>query len=140
MSKLRTCLVGAIVAATALAGTPADAHTSVRLVAGGSYTGVVANGLTVTYACTAAGVGDIVSVAITECYITTSADNASIALPGPTATIGGVTTVPFAPFRLCYKAVFTFLDAHATPVSGCNPLAPTVAGFPQLVGAGVTTV
>lgn len=138
---VRKMLVGAAVAATAFAGMPAaQAHTSLGLVAGGTYTGVIVNGLTVSFDCSAAGAGDIVSVAITKCQLTTSSVNKTIALPGPAATIAGTATVPFAPFQLCYAAVFTFSDSHTVSVSGCNELLPTnVAGVPQLAGVGFTT-
>lgn len=138
--QIRKLFVAAAVAATSFAGMPAaDAHTQVQLVVGGTYTGVIANGLTVVFDCTAAGVGDIVSVAITRCQLTTSSINKTIALPGPAATVAGTATVPFQEFQLCYSAVFTFTDAHTKAVSGCNPLMPTVAGLPQLAGAWFTT-
>lgn len=137
---VRKRFVVAALVATAFAGMPAaQAHTSVVLVAGGTYTGVIANGLTVVYNCSAAGVGDIVSVAITRCQLSTSTKNSTIALPGPAATVAGTATVPFAPFTLCYAAVFTFTDSHTRTVSGCNSLAPSVGGIPPLAGGGFTT-
>jgi hypothetical protein len=140
--QVRKALVCAAVAASVSAGMPAaDAHTSLGLVAGGSYTGVILNGLTVAFDCTAAGAGDSVSVAITKCQLTTSSVNKTIALPGPTASIGGTAVVPFQEFRLCYSAVFTFSDSHTVPLSGCNELLPTTttAGGVQLAGVGYTT-
>jgi hypothetical protein len=137
--QVRKQLVAAVLAATAFSGMPAaEAHVQVALVAGGTYTGIIANGLTVAFECTAGGVGDIVSVAITKCQLSTSSINKTIALPGPAAAIGGTATVPIAPFVLCYAAVFTFSDSHTVPLSGCNTLVPNVNGAPQLVGLGFT--
>lgn len=137
--RIRQGVVAAAFVATTVAGTPAaEAHTYAALIAGGTYTGVIANGLTVAFDCTAAGAGDVVSVAITQCKLSTSYVNKTIALPGPTATTGGTATVPFAPFTLCYTAVFTFTDSHTKTLSGCNQLAPTAAGLPPLTGSGYT--
>jgi len=138
--QVRKALAAAALLATTFAGVPAaEAHTYATLAAGGTYTGVIANGLTVAFNCTAAGAGDVVSVAITQCQLSTSWVNKTIALPGPSATVSGTATVPFAPFVLCYSAVFTFTDSHTKTLSGCNDLAPTTGGIPPLVGGGLTT-
>lgn len=142
MKVRKPLAAAAVLGVTMFAGMPpAQAHVSLRLVAGGTYTGVIGGGgLIVAFDCAAAGVGDVVSVAITQCKLTTSSVNKTIALPGPAATIGGTATVPFAPFQLCWSVVFTFSDSHTRPLSGCNPLlAPEIAGVPQLAGAGLTT-
>jgi len=137
--KVRKHLTALAVVGSALVAMPAaQAHVSLALVAGGTYTGVIANGLEVTFDCTATGAGDIVSVAITTCKLSTGLKNATIALPGNTATIAAADNVPFAPFTLCYSAVFTFSDSHTKTVSGCNSLAPSVGGLPPLTGGGVT--
>ncbi|HEV2892058.1 MAG TPA: hypothetical protein VGX28_16920 [Frankiaceae bacterium] len=138
MPYRKRAVLGMLVATVVATAPPANAHTQVALTAGGTYTGVIANGLTVTFNCTATGAGDVVSVAITECRLSTGEDNHTAAFPGTTATVNGVETVPFAPFVLCYTAVFTFSDAHTRTLSGCNELLPSADGMPQLVGGGLT--
>jgi hypothetical protein len=105
-----------------------------HIVAGGTSVGEVVNGsLTLAFNCTASATGDVVSMSITNCYITTGGPNEKLALPGTTASVAGTASVPLAPYQLCYSAVATYLDSSTRPISSCNSLVPTVIpGLPQL--------
>lgn len=133
LAAATAALAGLTMVGTASA---APLATASRIVAGGNYTGVIANGLTVTFECHAAAPG-AVSTAIDSCYLTTGGAAAPIALPGDAAATAGVSTVPFAPFRLCWSASATFVDASRNSTSGCT-LLPSVAGVPSLAGTGVS--
>lgn len=100
----------------------------------GNFTGVLLNGLTVVYDCAAVASGDAVSVAITDCYLTTGTKNSRIALPGPAATVADTDRVPLADFSLCFRAVATFTDSTTRQASGCTPTLPADAA--NIVGAG----
>lgn len=103
----------------------------------GNFTGVLVNGLTVVYDCAAAATGDAVSVAITDCYITTGSKNSRIALPGPVATVADTDRVPLDDFSLCFRAVATFTDSSTEVATDCTATLP--ANAPQLAGTGVAT-
>lgn len=135
-----TTLATAVAAAAALgvvAPPAASAAATDRIVAGGNYTGVLLNGITVVFECHAAAPG-AVSTAINSCSLTTGGSAPAIALPGDAAATAGTSTVPFAPFQLCWTASATFLDANRKSTSGCT-LLPSVAGTPSLAGTGVST-
>lgn len=128
------------VATAAIAGAASLGTTSVaqaaatdRVVAGGNFTGVLANGITVVFECHAAAAG-AVSTSINRCELTTGDSANPIALPGDAAATVGTATVPIAPFRLCWSASATFLDASVRTTSGCT-IVPTSA-VPSLAGVG----
>jgi len=124
------------VAATANAEVTADLAVPHGIVAGGNYTGVIANGLTVVFECHAAATG-AVSVAMNACYLTTGGSGATLALPGSAVATAGTATVPFSPFQLCWTATATFADSATNRTHGCT-LLPSVGGVPSLAGTGVS--
>jgi hypothetical protein len=120
-------------------GTTAPASAAVdtnKIVAGGNYTGVLLNDITVVFECHAAAPG-AVSTAINSCYLTTGGSAPSLALPGDAVATAGTSNVPFAPFKLCWTASATFLDASRKSTSGCT-LLPGAGGVPALAGTGVS--
>lgn len=122
---------GAVLAPMAMA---ADSDLVVsHIVAGGTSVGEVVNGqLTLAFNCTASATGDVVSMSITNCYITTGGPDEKIALPGNSASIAGTASVPLAPYQLCFSAVATYIDSSTRPISSCNSLIPTVVpGLPE---------
>ena len=138
--------IGAVVVATAAAGSLGMSGTASaaeitadtnKIVASGNYTGVLLNGLTVVFECHAAAPG-AVETAIDACYLTTGGSAGSIALPGETAATAGTANVPFAPFKLCWTASATYVNAGRKATSGCT-LLPSVGGVPSLAGSGVST-
>jgi len=125
---------GAVLAPMAMA---ADSQQiTSHIVAGGTSVGEVVNGkLTLAFNCTASATGDVVSMAITSCYITTGGPNEHIALPGTTATVSGTASVPLQNYQLCFSATATYLDASTRSVSSCDSLVDggnIVPGVPQL--------
>lgn len=143
--KLRQIMMSAALAivalgtgATSASAEPGLPKVDVRSVTiTGNFTGVLVNGLTVVYDCAATATGDAVSVAITECYLTTGMKNSRIALPGPAATVADTDRVPLANFELCFAAVATFTNADTRTVRGCTNTFTT--DFTNLVGAGAAT-
>ena len=139
--------IGVVVVATAaaaslgLTGTASAAEITTadtnRIVASGNYTGVLLNGITVVFECHAAAPG-AVETAIDACYLTTGGSAGSLALPGEAAATAGTATVPFAPFKLCWTASATYVNATRKVTSGCT-LLPNVGGVPSLAGSGVST-
>jgi hypothetical protein len=119
---------------TAHAATTIDTN---RIVASGNYAGVLLNGLTVVFECHAAAPG-AVSTEINACYLTTGGGASPIALPGEAAATAGERSVPFAPFKLCWIASATYVNAAHKTTNGCTGL-PSVGGLPSLAGTGVST-
>jgi hypothetical protein len=89
--------------------------------------------LTVAYECAANAVGVAASVNITRCGI---AQNAAGALPGPASVVAGTEDLALAPFRLCWTATATFVDAKTRTTSGCT--APMEPNTGKLSGAGAS--
>jgi hypothetical protein len=118
-------------------GTTSVAHAAATdvITAGGNFTGVLANGLTVAFECHAVAPG-AVSTSITKCALTTGHSAAPIALPGDAAATASTATVPIAPFRLCWSASATYIDATVRTTSACT--IPTPSAVPSLVGSGVS--
>lgn len=129
--------VGALaLGSVAVAATPAMASDATavgsHIVAGGTSAGAVVNGsLTLAFDCTATATAAVVSMSITRCQISTGGPNKTIALPGNTATIAGVATVPLSGYSLCISAVATYLDSSTRSVSTCSALLPLGNGIPQ---------
>ena len=143
LNLVRRAIVIAGVAALPIAGAATANASTVDtnlvphgIVAGGNYTGVIANGLEVVFECHAVATG-AVSVAMNACYITTGGGAPTIALPGTSVATAGTTNVPFAPFQLCWTATATFVDSATNTTHGCS-LLPSVGGVPSLAGTGVS--
>jgi hypothetical protein len=147
LAPFKLAAVGAVALVT-LAGlaTPASASEITPIappvpanpiVSGSTYSGVLLNGLTVVFDCTATAVGAAVSVNIQHCQPTTGGTNKPLALPGNTATTGGTATLPLRDFQVCYDGIVTYLGGTTKPFSGCSALIPSVGGVPNLVGGGV---
>jgi hypothetical protein len=136
-------LATAALASVTTLGTTQVAHataappTTNTIVAGGNYTGVLLNGITVAFECHAAAPG-AVSTAIDACYLTTGGSAPALALPGDAVATASTRNVPFAPFRLCWSASATFLNATRKATSGCT-LLPSTGSVPALAGTGFST-
>ncbi len=114
-------------ASPAQAGIAGDVG-SLTMSVSGNYTGVLTTGgATVAYECQAVAPAAI-SVAITQCQMTTGGNNSPLALPGSVAASAGVAAIPFAPTQLCFTATATFVDSVTKTKSGCTQISTGLAG------------
>jgi len=127
-----------LLTATAYAEPMPYVHPIRGIVASGNYTGAVVNGVvTVAFECHA--VADAaVSVAITNCSLSSGPSAHPIALPGGVAATAAEAKVALAPFQLCWAATATYVDSLTNSTSGCTLLQSAAAGVPSVSGAGVS--
>ena len=127
-------VTGAVLAPMAMAADSQQIQS--HIIAGGTSVGEVVNGkLTLAFNCTATSTGDVVSIALTDCYITTGGPHLHLALPGNSVSDASTASVPLTDYQLCYSATATYLDASTRSISSCDALVDgnaIVPGVPQL--------